>query len=189
MAFDRENIYRLVRLHVPGAITDSIAASLDVTMRDFCEHTDVWVEQIEVTTEAQEKRYEIISSEGQIVRLLTTVNSGESPVAAALEMEDVLVLGWEPAVVETLTAYVSLKPPVSGNAGCVPEWVYNRYFDGIVHGVVSQMMSQPAKPYTNLALAAYNSRMYKQVVHRAKNESLQGFRFRGTGWSYPQAWR
>jgi len=81
MAFDRENIYRLVRLHVPGAITDSIAASLDVTMRDFCEHTDVWVEQIEVTTEAQEKRYEIISSEGQIVRLLTTVNSGESPVA------------------------------------------------------------------------------------------------------------
>lgn len=187
MAVTIEDIYGPARLACPGVVAANLELELYSVLDEFFTDTAVWVEEVDFDTEDEVKEYTIIPTDGVIIRLMNCVNSDETPVSARFALPDTLILGFEPSSVETLTANVALKPLTTEDIDrCAPEWVYSMYSDALADGLKARLMVQPAKPYTNAALAAYHHRKFRNVVNTVKNEVLQRYTFRSQGWQFPR---
>lgn len=64
------------------------------------------------------------------------------------------------------------QAPVS-NATTVPDWMFNRYRDGLVAGTLARLHALPAKPWTDNGLAVYHGHLYDQAIGRANTDKAQ----------------
>jgi hypothetical protein len=178
------------RLHLPGAMDAAIQLELYNIIGDFCARTDVWQEEINITTVVGTTSYDVYPTGiTELHRLLFVVDSNDLLRDAAMPMPGTVVLAREPEKVEVLTATFSLNvtDPVDRD-GYVqfPQWIAGRYMDTLLAGVVGRMMAQPAKPYTNLPLASAQLRAYEAGKNAARVE-VRKQNTRGTQtWRFPQ---
>ena len=195
------------RVHLPGALDTAIQFELFNVLDDFFQNTNIWQEDITFNVTAGDFAvlgqpapdkaviyYIEQSSVSNMIRLMGIMDNNNLPVAGYMVTPGEITLQLSPGNTTTFTATVALTidDPVAAsgaNAGFpeFPDWVLDRYLMGIISGVVSRMMMQPAKPYSSPQLSTYHGRKFSQATQRAKGEALHQNVNNGQTWSFPQA--
>lgn len=182
---DAKRIIENTKIRVPGALEDVMKLELYNVVRDFLDGTDAWQEDIPVHVQADRKTY-YLSASGEVARLKSLVDSNGLPVRGTMAEPGVLILERAPSKTDTYTATVSILPNGVNSDGFpdMPDWISSKYYMTLVDGLLARMLSHPAKPYANAALAAvHNSRFESGVgvasahVQHANLASAQAWRF------------
>ena len=104
----------------------------------------------------------------------------------------ILRIIWNPGTTDTWVATLALScadpTDVFGLPSGVPDWIIEKYFEYIAHGVTAKLMLQPNKPYSSPKLAEYNMRKFHEGVGIARTESRNLFVYGGQRWMYPQTY-
>lgn len=81
-----------------------------------------------------------------------------------------------------LTFHVALRP--KSTVEQVPSVTVTHFYDAILCGGLYRMMNQPAKPYTNLELAAYHEKRFRSYIGEWAAKAKTGFNG-SASWKYP----
>lgn len=89
----------------------------------------------------------------------------------------------------TLQVYVALKPKVGSGSkiSCeqVPEIAVTDFYEPILCGVLYRLLGQPAKPYSNPALAGYYEKRFRAYIGQFAGRAKTGFNG-SASWSFPR---
>lgn len=186
-----------VRPHVPGALDSAIEAELFAVLRDFLQRTNIWrvIYQLEISP----AELCCVIDPGRGVRLKRLIN--------LFDANDTVGRNWVwPAVMDEPPTIKLLQPVTSAatwlaevslyNAeACspddvrttVPYWILADYFTTLRDGVVGNMLSQPAKPYTNAQLALFRLRSFNSGTARARAAVERRNVYNAQSWVFPSA--
>lgn len=163
-----------VRMRLPGALDDAIKYEVFNTLDEFCKETNAWQEKITLSVTATDLEYEIEPEDNRatIVKLLYVTKDGQPSVAAALPNPELLAFQDLPSVTSEYIAVVALTviDPVSVNDALPdrPDWFFTLYSQELLDGVLSKMMSQPAKPYSSPTSAVYHGRRFRNALSKVR---------------------
>jgi hypothetical protein len=104
----------------------------------------------------------------------------------------ILRIELNPQVTETWIATLALNiidPMDVDGLPVVPEWIVEKYTDDIFNGVVSRLMTQGGKSYSNEKGAAFHGRKFNQSVGKIRQEIRDMFKYGGQRWGFPGGWR
>lgn len=177
------------RTHLPGALDGAMKLELFNVYDEFFQGSKSWTDEIEFTLRAGRTEADLVTSEpGVIEGLVWVLNSDRIPVAATMPIPGTLRVQTAPLEDLTLTATVSLTvvDPTSNDYPQVPDWLLLKYGAGILDGLLSRMMAQPAKPYTNERMGIFHTRRFRNTIVRAKAEAEHQNLFSGQTWRFPQ---
>jgi len=193
MSADFDILINSVRARLPSALDGVVRLELQNVIKDFLSESNLYVDTIPINVVVGQTDYPIFSINGVINRLMTVADSYNNPVPSSLvpptlTVQDFVVrLAIKPSTAATFNAYVALTPDPSVPVDqSIPDWVIAKYREGFEDGILARMMTQPAKPYSNMKLADYHGRKYRKAINLARNEALHAYKFRGQGWGFPQ---
>jgi hypothetical protein len=86
-------------------------------------------------------------------------------------------------------SYVVTDPTDEVGMPQAPGWIYDRYERTFVEGLISRMMEQPAKPYSNEKGAILHGRRFQNGMSQARAEVQHMFVRSANVWSFPQSFR
>ena len=195
-----------VRANAPGAMDGNVRLELFQVVNEFLQRSDIWHEEVELTTSNQSFFYEMpfFMNGGQINRLMwlegqrppqTSTFQRGTPRRGYLERtgsQAILKIDFLPANAEVWRAHfaMSVVDPTDNNGlPILPVWIVSKYFDGLTSGVLFRLMMQPSKPYSNPKLADLHGRKFEEAKSLAKKEARAGFTFDGQRWTFPQTFR
>lgn len=185
-----DRIMETVRVRVPGALDQMIKHELFAVFDEFFDNTNIWKEEFDFTTVASRTEYEITPDDHAQVLRLMGVTKDTIPIKASLKTEPSLILlATEPQAGWGMTATVALTvldPVDADELPQVPDWIIVKYWRGIADGVIAKLLSQPAKPYTNINLATYHQQRFRQAMAKAKAEANSENLYGGQRWAFPQ---
>lgn len=185
-----------LRIRLPGAIDSIIKVEIFNTLDELCRDARIWREDIDLEIEtadvtAETTEYQVDPSDGVIVGLMQVLTSEEVPIGASMSEPGILVLDNPPGQADTYTVTVALSvtdPVRSADAyPHIADWILEKHYQCVLDGVMSRMMSQVAKPYSNERLAIYHGRKFRNAVAGARIEALHSNKYRGQNWQFPQA--
>jgi hypothetical protein len=192
MSADTDRLMNNVRSRVPGVTDTVLKQEMYNVMNDFFQTSNIWQEDIDFAVNTTDRSYTIAPAEtyATIVRALTIANSGALPVGPyQMLTPGIVVFQYAQSQDDTYTATVALtvNEPLDGDGfPQFPAWVLNKYSTGIIDGLVGRVMSQPAKPYTNLQLAGIHLRNFRSCMSDAKVETLHRNVNNGQLWRFPK---
>ena len=194
MSYALDRLMKNAQIALPGSLDNVIRLELFNVLDSFFRNTSIWTEDIPFSVSSTDLAGTVYYIEPEsvsvIVRLLnvTDVNDFiQRPVMMPIPGE--IILGTPPSQNGTLTALVclSIVDPIQRDGYPeFPEWVLTKYGIGILDGILARMMSQPAKPYTNLQLAAVHMHGYRKTLSIASAEAVHGNLQNGQRWRFPQ---
>lgn len=178
-------------MRLVGAIDAVMIHELFAVLDEFFQDSNIWQEEVVVTTTADEQDYEIIiaTASATVTRLMAAIHNDGKIKAdmrnelGVLHLQDPWNAGSEITVCVALTV---LEPTDADDLPVVPEWILTKYWRGILDGLLARMESQPSKPYTNTTLATYHGRSFKRTVSRARAEANSAHLYGGQRWQFPQ---
>jgi len=186
------------KVRLPGALEASIQNELFYCLNEFFQTSNIWYEDIDFTVTATTQTYiqnpdaftyEIVPTSGVINRLAGILNSQGSVQSATMAIPGFIVLNYSPNTDDTYTARVFLTvtdPTTRDGYPEFPAWILNKYGNDILEGVLSRMMGQVAKPYSNPQMAQFHARNFKGAISQAKVEAQHKNVYRGQSWNFPQ---
>lgn len=186
------------RIKLPGALDGAIRLELFNVLKEFFIKTNIWEEDIpfDVTptslsrvTNPEAYTYEVVATEGVIIRLLSVRDNQGFGVGATMALPGYIVLNQSPNTAVTYTATVAktVSDPVTrGDYPVFPAWVLESYFEEIMHGLLGKVMSHIAKPYTSPQMSQYHLRHFQSGMSRASTESQHKNLFSAQNWRFPQ---
>lgn len=182
-----------LRIHLPGAVDGTIKLEIYNAMNDFFQDSNVWRENIDFMTSPGESSYQITpSGPSTFVRLMGVADENQYPVGGYMDLvTGDLVLSDTPANAVSYVAQVSLtlnEPLNKEGFPFFPPWVLNLYMTDMISGVLSRMLSQPAKPYSNVQLAAYHGAAFRGAIAKARAEANRRYTYRSQMWRFPRGW-
>lgn len=178
------------RVRLPGALDDPLKYELFNALDEFLSGSDIWREAIDVPTVAGQSSYYIEPDDAgsSIVRLVSFANVDGIPVGATMAEVGTVVINQVPVDAQVLTATVSLTTSdptrTDGYPKC-PEWILQKYWLGLLDGLLSRMMMQAAKPYSNDKLASYHGLRFIAVTARAATDARTTNLYGGQAWRFP----
>jgi hypothetical protein len=187
------------RVKLPGALDSMLQIELFSVMKEFFEGSNIWEEDIPFSvtptslsrvTNPEAYTYDILPTEGMIIRLLGITDGDGFPQHGEMPIPGAVILTHSPNVAGTYTAKVSksVTDPVTRQGYPIfPAWVLERYFNEILSGLLGAMMGQIAKPYSSPQMAQYHLRKFSQGIARANNEHAHANIMGGQRWRYPQS--
>lgn len=194
MSLETERLLNNARIRLPGATDSALQLELFNVLNEFFQDSNVWQEAIDFGVTADDTipttyyiEPEAVSS---IVRLLYIVNSDGGDVQGTMQIPGEIILATQPGADDTYTATVALTvndPVTRDGYPEFPAWTLNKYGLGILDGLLGRMMSQPAKPFTNLQLGTYHMRKFRSTVAQASTDALRQNRANAQAWRFPQS--
>lgn len=179
----------LIMARLPGALDDIVKEEFFVVLNTFFKDSNVWRETIFIDTEVGEVEYEIFPNEdAQIHRLFGVFNSMDRLIGARMGVPGVVVLDQIPSSPERVKAIVSLtvtELTTINGFPLIPDWIIDRWWDEFVDGVLSRMMSQKSKPYTDNVLAVFHGRKFRNSIAEARVEANRKYMFSVQAWRFP----
>lgn len=190
-SLDVNRLMDSLRIRLPGAIDDTIRLELFAALNEFFQGSNIWREDIDIAVSAGVDRYDLFPTDrAKVVRLMGIVDDNELPTQAVFDLITTeLVLAQKPSKAGTYTAQVSLTvddPVNSEGYPAFPAWVLALYQNEIIDGVLARMMSQPAKPYSNLQLASFHNKKFTGAIADARIEAQRRYVFGAQSWRFPQ---
>jgi hypothetical protein len=188
---DIQRLMNNLRVSLPGAIDSAMQLEIFNVMNDFFQSTKAWQEDIPFTTVVARTSYDIVpASVSQIDSLMVVLDPNSFPVDAAMQIPGTVTLRVSPTVVQQLVATVALTitdPVDRDNYPVFPQWLLSKHNDTIKSGVLARMMAQPAKPYTNAALATFHQRNFDGGCSKARIEARRKNTFGTQTWRFPSS--
>ncbi len=128
-------------------------------------------------------------------RLMNLYNSTDTTYRrwfwpAELRLPNTIVLLRPVSQSYTLIATLALFPvdPVDANGNPIfPSWILDNYFDVLFSGLLYRMLVQPAKPYSNAALAAVYYKVYLKGRGLAAADVVRSNVYNNQSWAFPAA--
>ncbi len=197
------NLSRLIdnaTYRVPGALSSALLPELFAVLDEFFQTTNIWREDATFTANPTTSTfledpaaytYDVTATSGQIVRLVAVVNEGGVPVVAGMPIPGCVILRNPPASSETYTATVVLSvtdPVTSEGYPVCPDWIYQKYMNGLLDGLLGRMMSQTGKPYSSPQIAMVHLKRFQSAMSRARVETTRQNVYGAQNWSFPQTW-
>lgn len=68
----------------------------------------------------------------------------------------------------------------------LPEWMFDMYFQDWLDGVQGRMFGMANKPWSNIQLAAYHGKRFRNQMAFRKQEAMRGFTFNRPAWRFPR---
>lgn len=198
MAFHVADINRLMdnaAANLPGALSGAIQLEFFNVFNDFLQKSNLWTEDITFPVAATNVRgstVDITPSEGIINRLMYVLDADGCQRNMAMPHPGTLLFVDVPSAAATWTARVSKTVtdpiPTQGRLAGFPQapgWVLAKYNNGLLSGLLGNMMAQVAKPYTNPKLSLLHMRKYSQALGHARAEARHQNLFSGQTWRFP----
>lgn len=191
--FDR--IVQNAKMRLPGAVDDALKLELFNMLDNFFTTSSIWREAIDVTITPGTLTYDIepeSSNAARIIRLLsfqTTNTQTDIPVTMSTPGEIVLNRDTTTTLACVATVALSVGDTLD-NAGYpfAPDWITDKYFNGLIDGLVGRMMIHPAKPYSNEKLSIFHLRSFNGTVSQARVDANHANLHRAQNWRFPGGW-
>ena len=87
---------------------------------------------------------------------------------------------------EGIVPWVSLIFPREFVENSIPDIFQRMWYDHILDGAVSKLMSIQDKPFTNPQLAAYHARRFRNGMAQARDMAMRQFTDTERGWQFPK---
>lgn len=190
---DFTRLMKTLRVRIPGALDDAIRLELFSAVDEFLRISQLWTEEIALTTIEGETFYEIEpeSTTSKINRLISVKNADDRLISATMAVVGELTLTNEPPEGDEYTVTVALTisdPTDSNNNPRVPEWILEKYRETFLDGAVGRLMSQPAKPYANERMAVYHLRRFRDGLAQARVDARHKNVDSANSWMFPRGW-
>ena len=189
---DWTRVMNQARVKLPGASDSGIKGELFDVFQEFFNDSSCWLEALTFNVLPNVVVYDIVPTEGGVIRLAGVVDSHGSPQPSMMPNFGQVALSRIPSVADTFTAVAVLNVdlPVDKNAfPVVPSWVLPIYSTGILDGLLGRMMGHASKSYSNATLSMFHLRKFKSAIVGARIATLRNNTFGTQAWSYPQAFR
>lgn len=194
MSYVTDRLIKNALVALPGSLDDAIRLELFNVLDQFFRDSSVWSENIDFSVTANDPAGTIYYIEPEsssiIVRLFYVVDQQNGfRQRALMAIPGEVTLTTPPGQTGTMTATVALSvvdPVQKDGYPSFPEWILQKYGQGILDGVLGRMMLQPAKPYTDVRLGAAHLVAFRRTISIAGTESLRGNVMNSQAWYYPQ---
>jgi hypothetical protein len=183
------------RVNLPGALDGALQTEFFNVINDFLEKSNLWTEDIAFPVTSVNVRgttTEITPSAGAINRLMYVLDGDGCQRRMTMSEPGVLLFVDVPNVAATWVARVAktvIDPiPTSGRLAGFPQapgWILTKYNNGLLSGLMGNMMAQVSKPYTNPKLSLLHMRKYGQALSHARAEARHQNLFSGQTWRFP----
>jgi hypothetical protein len=81
---------------------------------------------------------------------------------------------------------VALTPAPSASVdNYLPARLWTKHFQALLDGVLSRMLMQPAKPYSNVTLGTYHAKRFRKFLALARADVEENSTFDGQNWVFP----
>lgn len=192
------------RVKLPGATDANIKHELFSTVKEFLNDSDAWLETINLLVTAGTQEYALTpKSGGQIISLMAVLDGLRLPVKAAMPEFGTLTVYQAVNVTSVAQAPTDLSrtattpwivqvvknvklPTTKDQVPIVPDFVLSVYSEYIKDGVLGRMMTEQAKPYTNLQMGAMHLKRYRDGIGIARTKSWSQNLVGGQRWAFPQ---
>lgn len=195
MSLATDRLMNNARIRLPGATDGAIQLELFNVLDEFFQRSKIWQKKIEfAVTSADDPDtttyYIEAESVATINSLMGIVTSKGAPVYGTMQTPGEIILNTQPGQDDTYTATVSLTvndPVARDNYPEYPQWILDKYYLALLDGLLGRMMSQPAKPFTNIPLATYHGRKFRSAIAQARTDSLRKNLNNAQAWRFPQS--
>lgn len=183
------------RVRLPSALDGVMKLELFSVLKEFTQRSNAWRETIGVLTSPGAFEYDLYSENRAAINRLLHVTPIDAPtvsIPATMPTVGRLRLQYAPSESQRLNAIVALTvsdPTEEAGFPQFPEELLDKYFTGILDGLLSRMMSQPAKPYSSEKGAGFHGFKFRQATNLAKREAQTGNTFGAQTWRFPQTMR
>jgi len=181
------------RMRLPGALDGALKLELFAVLREFTQRSDAWREWIEITTAPPEQEYDLVIDHRGLINRLIVVRDPTMPdqvtVPATMARLGTVRLKNAPSSVVTLGVEVAVTvndPTDALGFPYFPLQLLQKYHNGLLDGLLSRMMAQPAKPYSSEKGAMFHGRNFLNAINLAKRETRTANLFGGQAWRFPQ---
>lgn len=177
-----------LRVRLPGATDGMLQREVWLTLNDFCREGLAWREQVEVPLVDAVSTYDVAPNGTEVV-VVYGVSHPTMDLQGAVYSFGKLLLTAAPSAADLITPVfveAALTPALDVGAdleGLIPSDMWSEHHEVILNGVLGRMLAQPAKPYSNPALAAFYVKSYTGERARVRHKVRTG------GVMAPQAWR
>jgi hypothetical protein len=198
MAIKLTDINRLMdnaRTNLPGSLDGPIQLEFFNVLNDFFQKSNIWVEDITFPVTALSvcgSTVDITPESGAINRLMYVLDADNSQRRMTMAEPGTLLFVDTPNAAATWVARVSktVIDPIATSGRLAgfpqaPDWILTKYNNGLLSGLLGNMMAQVAKPYTNPKLALMHMRKYSQALANARSEARHQNLYAAQAWRFP----
>lgn len=158
----------LVRADIPNCPDFVIERHAIRVVRDFCARTNAWTETVTDTIAPGESELylPISAGEGHAIISLDGYSLSWSFIPPnRIVLDDAATTDIEVEV------EVAVKPRLDDTEA--PEWLLDKYEDGIIAGIYARLMMQDNQSWTNPALGAKYEKEYNAHIGQARTDKLK----------------
>jgi hypothetical protein len=192
MSDDFDYVMNQARVQLPASTDAAIQHELYDTLREFFNDSSSWQENISVPIVPEVTSYDLVPTEGQIIRLMGVVDQNAIRVPAIMQDFGTIILRWPYTQPSTFMATVVknvVQPTADNFYPVAPDWLLPVWGTGILDGLLGRMMSHKGKPYADAKLATYHLTRYRDAVARSRTATARANTFGVQNWTYPQDWK
>jgi hypothetical protein len=194
MSYATDRLIKNARNALPGSLDSAILLEFYNVLDRFFRDSSIWIEDVPFDVNATDPAGTIYYIEPEsvsvIVRLMGVVNAdGIRRSNVVMDTPGEITLLTPPGNAETYAATVALSiidPVQRDGYPEFPEWILQQFGLGLLHGVIANMMAQPAKPYSNVQLAPAHGKIYRTAVSQAGTFALHRNVHNAQTWMFPQ---
>lgn len=193
MATPFDRLMDTIRTYIPGAIDIAIKQELFGVCQEFFRESNVWQEVVPFTLTQGEDTADVMPFTGKIERLAYVVGSENKIPVRNATMPDpyngTILMPFASAGNYEATLIINVSDPISRDVfPIVPQYLMDRHWEVIMHGVLSHFYAHPKKPYSDIQLAALYNSKFKGGYARARNDQNALYRQGAQAWRFPQTY-
>jgi hypothetical protein len=184
----KDRIITNARIRLPGVLDTVMKSEMFFVMKEFLTDTGAWKEYVAFTITSEVEAYDIYPNDAfDIHRLIGVKDSSENDVYSWFTYPGRINIRGACATGEALAEVVAIpKTTDNDDYPRCPEWLYTKYENTILDGILSRLLSQPAKPYSSEKLAIYHMRRFRNGMAIATSDARRNHVDRGQAWRFPQ---
>jgi hypothetical protein len=187
-----DRIMQAARTHLPGAVDAAIELELYNAVDEMCREGRLWRETVSIPFVEDQDTYGVAPDDGAEAIEVYSVSHDGYDLSGALYERGAITLPFLPSashVADNPFFVVAAFAPsydATNTEGLIPVDMWTRYRDIIVAGLVSRMMFQPGKPYSNPQLAMLHRRDFTSKLavarHQMRTNEVPGQQL----WQFPR---
>jgi hypothetical protein len=189
MSPDVEHILDQARVELPASSDAAIQHKLFDVLQEFFNDSSWWMEDIAVNVIPDTVAYDLVPSDGQIIRLAGVVDQNMILQPAIMPTIGTILFRSPYANPATFTATVVknvVLPTGKEFVPVLPDGFLAVWGFGILGGLVGHMMEQMGKPYANVGIANYHLSRFRNAIAAARVAALRRNAFGVQAWAFPQ---
>lgn len=188
-----DKLLNLCRVELIGISDHMIRAMLFDVITEFLEDTSWWTEGITITAIPFQKIYQVIPTEGQIIRLdKVFIEPGGYFVPCLMPEAGTIVAHHAPPQTQTWICVVvkNIDLPTQKDAVPVaPAELLTRWHIAMKEGILGNLMNQKDKSWSDTAGASYHLQRFRKYITQARVAKLRMNTNGAQAWRFPQSFR